>query len=180
MTMAAAAPPHNNSDCAMKGTLRTVSDWGWRGDGRMKNASARRRTARRSRSTTLVQCDDQQNQDEQTDDDRGRRNGHAPLTARKRLVGGAGLRRDVCDFGGIHRRSGTLGATDVDAVLASHGADVRALKEQPHGLAIPVGGTRMVLDGSVEDGLTCDMRRGFGLTGSRRRGLNSWSCHQNG
>src|SRR5215510_4288535 len=113
MTIAAAAPPHSNSDCAMKGTSRTVSDWGWSEDGRMKNASARRTTARRSRSTVLVQCDDQENQDEQTDDDRSRRNGHTPLTPRKRLGGGAGLRRDVCDFGGIHRRSRTLGATDV-------------------------------------------------------------------
>src|SRR4029079_18473210 len=130
--------------------------------------------------TALVQCDDQQNQDEQADDDRGCRNGHAPLTTRERLVGGARLRRDVCSFGGIERRNRAVGTAEVDAVLARNGSHVSALKEQPHGLTVSIGGTRVCLEGSVEDRLTCDMRRRRGLILSRRRGLDSWSCHQNG
>src|ERR1043165_5701295 len=118
----------------MKGTSRTVSDWEWREDGRTKNASGRRRRARRSRSTVLVQCDDQQNQDEQTDDDRGRRNGDAPLATSKGVIGPPSLRGNVCDFGGIHRRNGAFRATDVDTVFPGNGSHVSALKEQPDGL----------------------------------------------
>src|SRR6187401_1048413 len=129
MTIATAAPPHNNSDCVMKGTSRTVSDWEWREDAWTKNASARRRTARRSRFTVLVQCDDQQNQDEQTDDDRGRRNGDAPLTTCKGVVGRPGLRGNICDVGGIHRRNGAFRATGVDAVFPGNGPHVSALKK---------------------------------------------------
>src|SRR5262245_19245080 len=180
MTIAAAAPPHSNSDCAMKGTSGTGSDWGWSEAGRMKNASARRTTARRSRSTALVQCDDQQNQDEQTDDDRSRRNGHTPLTTCKGVVGRSGLRGNVCDFGGIHRRNGAFRVTDVDAVFPGNGSHVSALKKQPDGLAVPVGGTRLFLNCGVEDRLTRNMCRRRGLVASWRRGLDLWGCHQNG
>ena len=48
---------------------------------------------------------------------------------------------------------------------------VRALEEQTHGLAVPIGGPRMFNDGVVEHQLICDMRLHRGLIGSRRRGL---------
>jgi len=81
------------------------------------------------------------------------------LPTRERLLGSAGLRRHVCDVGGVHRCNGTLGSAGVDSVLPGHASHVSALKEQPHGFAITVGGTRMFLDGSLEDRLTCNMGR---------------------
>ena len=70
-------------------------------------------------------------------------------------------------------------AMDVDAVFPRNGSHVSALKKQPDGLAVPVRGTRVFLDCSVEDRLTCNRSGRRGLTGARR-GLDSWSCHQNG